>query len=893
MNLPSFSLRRGIQQIQDQVIAGLSNRSGFVVGIAGASGAGKSELAERLKQMLQAAEIGSVIISMDDFYRGAAELRKDRPESPDFDRPAAVDLKRMAIAIRALRAGQPTELPRYSLSQSETVGTRLIQPAPVIIVEGLYVLRKELAAEIDYRVFVEADIATILVRRMRRELDTEPDKMTEAKQPLAALRKVMKTVIPAYNRYIVPTRPTADLVVTNVYTLTEAFDATAYEVQDKLRLDDRQAAALEQKLGESESTVSYEDYFFSNEERAPFNHLIRVRLKNGRLYSVVYKGERTKREDGKIVRSAATLLEMKEGDGEVNLKEMTSLFHRSGFQMRARLSIERKLWQYEGIRIAMDEVPYLGPYLELRAQNALSRLPEIDRFKERFDLGGLPSVGPYADIYLARLNEDPQRVAQVEAVLNEDITRDLVIRKRLCRLVKSPEITQALARLRSGYPDKPATEQSRGRPFREACKIITDILADRSLAGNPDVTVTYVWRSGLAFGPSYRQRGVSRFYHFHARQDEKSLDIIIDTDWGELDTHRPVLVVDSILATGNTILPAIARMIEHGVPPGQIILVTVFAAPLGIARVKRAYPEIEIITASVADRLDYRGYVEPGVGEFADKYFSDFTPEDLHQLLSFFDLPPIIAAQLREQVGRQQIGEMLVKLVERDFQDAETAGRIRKELEAEGLALQKARRNLVIDTGLLHGAENVMKVIVSEMESLTDCRIIAVEGLSGVGKGTITKHLCAELSAHSFSLGEVFRYLAYRHLRQPEADFANIAARLRYRYSATGPALYDGDEEVSERLKSDLRAPEVDKLVPQVASQTQPLVIRIMARALAELRQSTEFTGAVVVEGRSFTLDFLPSDMRVKLIADPGIRAERRWNDLFREQLEAEAGVMR
>jgi cytidylate kinase len=85
----------------------------------------------------------------------------------------------------------------------------------------------------------------------------------------------------------------------------------------------------------------------------------------------------------------------------------------------------------------------------------------------------------------------------------------------------------------------------------------------------------------------------------------------------------------------------------------------------------------------------------------------------------------------------------------------------------------------------------------------------------------------------------------------------------------------DGKADVMKEFGRDLRSSSLEKLVPDVAARYQTEVIRFAAQQLASLNQMKE--KIIVIEGRGYTLDYLPADLRVKLSADPSIRAERRW----------------
>jgi uracil phosphoribosyltransferase len=83
-------------------------------------------------------------------------------------------------------------------------------------------------------------------------------------------------------------------------------------------------------------------------------------------------------------------------------------------------------------------------------------------------------------------------------------------------------------------------------------------------------------------------------------------------------TGDPVLVLDPMLATGGSVLRAVELLHERGA--GQVTVVCALAAPEGLAAVG-ADPTVRVITASVDERLDERGYIVPGLGDAGDRQF--------------------------------------------------------------------------------------------------------------------------------------------------------------------------------------------------------------------------------------------------------------------------------
>ncbi|HUE45171.1 MAG TPA: uracil phosphoribosyltransferase [Aestuariivirgaceae bacterium] len=82
---------------------------------------------------------------------------------------------------------------------------------------------------------------------------------------------------------------------------------------------------------------------------------------------------------------------------------------------------------------------------------------------------------------------------------------------------------------------------------------------------------------------------------------------------------RHVIVVDPMLATGNSVSAALNRIKEHGAT--QIRFVCILAAPEGIKALTENHPDVQIFTAAIDSHLNDHGYIVPGLGDAGDRMF--------------------------------------------------------------------------------------------------------------------------------------------------------------------------------------------------------------------------------------------------------------------------------
>ena len=83
--------------------------------------------------------------------------------------------------------------------------------------------------------------------------------------------------------------------------------------------------------------------------------------------------------------------------------------------------------------------------------------------------------------------------------------------------------------------------------------------------------------------------------------------------------ERTVIVVDPMLATGNSAVAAINRLKDYGVT--TLNLVCLLAAPEGVTTMLEHHPDVMITSAALDERLNEHGYIVPGLGDAGDRIF--------------------------------------------------------------------------------------------------------------------------------------------------------------------------------------------------------------------------------------------------------------------------------
>lgn len=85
--------------------------------------------------------------------------------------------------------------------------------------------------------------------------------------------------------------------------------------------------------------------------------------------------------------------------------------------------------------------------------------------------------------------------------------------------------------------------------------------------------------------------------------------------------ERQVFVVDPMLATGGSALLAIDALVKRNVKPENIKFLCLVSAPEGVKAMQERYPEVDIYTAALDERLNEDWYILPGLGDAGDRLF--------------------------------------------------------------------------------------------------------------------------------------------------------------------------------------------------------------------------------------------------------------------------------
>ena len=179
-----------------------------IIGIAGGSASGKTTVAQRVKKKFE--EINSVIIiRQDDYYKDQSHLSMEERIKTNYDHPLAFDNDLLVKHLDQLANGLPVEKPVYDfLNHTRSTIKEFVDPADVIILEGLFVLESEfIRNRLDIKLFVDTEADIRFIRRLVRDVNERGRTLEHVINQYTTTVKIMHSL------FIEPSKRYADLII--------------------------------------------------------------------------------------------------------------------------------------------------------------------------------------------------------------------------------------------------------------------------------------------------------------------------------------------------------------------------------------------------------------------------------------------------------------------------------------------------------------------------------------------------------------------------------------------------------------------------------------------------------------------------------------------------------
>ncbi|OAG38462.1 uracil phosphoribosyltransferase [Fonsecaea monophora] len=133
-----------------------------------------------------------------------------------------------------------------------------------------------------------------------------------------------------------------------------------------------------------------------------------------------------------------------------------------------------------------------------------------------------------------------------------------------------------------------------------------------------------ILRAGASLEDALRTayNGPLSFGKLLIQRDEKtSLPVHLYTKFPTSISNAYVLILEPMLATGGSVSKAIELVLEQRVPEERIIVVNLIASASAVSLVSERFPKLMLVTAAVDKDLNSKRYIDPGLGDFGDRFY--------------------------------------------------------------------------------------------------------------------------------------------------------------------------------------------------------------------------------------------------------------------------------
>ncbi len=208
--------------------ASKQHRRPITIAIAGGTGSGKTTIARAIME-----RVGDNIayLQHDAYYKDLQHVPRTDGGLVNFDHPDALDTPMMRAHIVRLQTWHRVEIPVYDYARyRRTEDVQVIEPQPIIMVEGILVLAEALLRSVyDVKLYIDADPDVRFIRRLRRDI-LERERTVDS-----VISQYTATVRPMHLEFVEPSKRYADVIIPEGGSNSVAIDMVADRIRAMLR----------------------------------------------------------------------------------------------------------------------------------------------------------------------------------------------------------------------------------------------------------------------------------------------------------------------------------------------------------------------------------------------------------------------------------------------------------------------------------------------------------------------------------------------------------------------------------------------------------------------------------------------------------------------------------
>ena len=182
-------------------------KKGIIIGIAGASGSGKTLVSKNIFENLGSDKV--VTMQEDSYYKDLSEIPFDERTGRNFDHPDAFDHALLEYHLSELVKGNSISHPIYDYkTHSRLKKTKTVGPHLIIVLEGILIMNEQKLRDLmDIKVFIDTEPDICFIRRLKRDINER------ARSVDSIVNQYMETVRPMYFQFIEPAKRYADIII--------------------------------------------------------------------------------------------------------------------------------------------------------------------------------------------------------------------------------------------------------------------------------------------------------------------------------------------------------------------------------------------------------------------------------------------------------------------------------------------------------------------------------------------------------------------------------------------------------------------------------------------------------------------------------------------------------
>lgn len=198
----------------------------ILIGIAGGTASGKTSIAQKIRDLFSNTR-SVIILRMDDYYKDRSELSMEERAKINYDHPLAFDTDLCISQLKDLLNGKAIDKPLYDFTvHNRSSQIEHIEPADVVIIEGLFVLENEVMRSLEQiKVFVDTEADIRFIRRMIRDVRERGRTLD------SVVDQYVNTVRVMHETFVEPTKRFADIIIPEGASNLVAVDLLATKIR--------------------------------------------------------------------------------------------------------------------------------------------------------------------------------------------------------------------------------------------------------------------------------------------------------------------------------------------------------------------------------------------------------------------------------------------------------------------------------------------------------------------------------------------------------------------------------------------------------------------------------------------------------------------------------------